>query len=366
MKRAGFTLVEMMVSSVIVVLLSAMFVSMLGQTGGIWQRTAGKVEQFREARAAFETMTTRLAQATLNTYWDYDNALLPTRYRRRSELRFISGPADSLLGDAPEGRARLTHAVFFQAPLGVTETERFRSYENLLCTWGYFLETGDDRALRPGVVGANMVPLRVRPRLYELWQPSETNRIYKFTSGASGRGYTGREWFRQLLAKETPPVHVLAENVLALVITPRLAPADEEEIKGIPATPADADFSPLAPEYLYDSSPTSVGNPATQRNLDPRTNPVHQLPPMLQVTMVACDEVSIARLGYTDTDEDPLSLAAKFRDSREFTSELLLAGGEESIESQLIARKAGYRIFTTNVVIRGAKWSREQVESPTP
>ena len=60
-RSGGFTLVEVMVATVIVVMLSAMFVTMLQQTGGIWQRTAGKVEQFREARAAFETITTRLA-----------------------------------------------------------------------------------------------------------------------------------------------------------------------------------------------------------------------------------------------------------------------------------------------------------------
>jgi uncharacterized protein (TIGR02599 family) len=366
MKRAGFTLVEVMISTLIVVLLSAMFVSMLGQTEGIWQRTARKVEQFREARAAFETMTTRLSQATLNTYWDYDDPATPTKYRRRSELRFVSGPADRLLGDPREGRSRFTHAVFFQAPLGVTENDRYRGYENLLCTWGYYLELGDDRALRPSVVTDRMVPLRVRPRLYELWQPSETNRIYKFTSGTSGRSYHGLEWFRQLLAVDSPPVHVLAENILALVITPRLSPTDETEIKGEPASVSDADFSPLAPDYLYDSSPVSAGNPPTQRNLDPRTNPVHQLPPILQVTMVACDETSISQLGYTTADADPLGLATKFRNSREFTTDALLAGGAESIESKLIERKVGYRIFTTNVIIRGAKWSREQAETPTP
>ncbi|MEQ1859293.1 MAG: Verru_Chthon cassette protein C [Chthoniobacteraceae bacterium] len=366
MKRAGFTLVEVMVASVIVVMLAAMFVALLSQTSGIWRRTAAKVEQFRAARAAFETITTRLAQATLNVYWDYDNPTLPTKYRRRSELRFVSGPADQLLGTAPDGRQWLTHAVFFEAPLGVTENDRYRGYENMLCASGFYLELGDDRAMRPSVISEAMVPLRIRPRLYEFWQPGEANRIYKFTSGASGRNYYGREWFRQPLASGAPPVHVLAENILALIITPRLAPAEETEIKGKPATVSDADFSPLAPDYLYDSSPTSVGNPATQRNLDPRTNPVHQLPPLLQVTMVATDEQSAELLGYTTAAADPLGLATKFRQSRDYTSDLLLSGGEESIESKLIAQKVGYRIFNTNVIIRGAKWSREQAEAMTP
>lgn len=366
LSRSGFTLVEVMVASVIVVMLSAMFVTILSQTGGIWRRSAGKVEQFREARAAFEAITTRLAQATLNTYWDYDNPTLPTKYRRRSELRFISGPADQLLGTAPTDRQWLTHAVFFQAPLGVTETDRYHGYENMLCASGFYLELGDDRTMRPSILSEEMAPLRVRPRLFEFWQPGEANRIYKFTSGTSGRNYFGREWFRQPHASESPPVHVLAENILALIITPRLAPADEAEIKGKPASTSDADFSPLAPDYLYDSSPVSVGNPATQRNLDPRTNPVNQLPPLLQVTMVATDEQSAGTLGYTAATADPLSLAAKFHKTRDYTSDLLLSGGEESVESKLIAQKVGYRIFNTNVIIRGAKWSREQVEAMTP
>jgi uncharacterized protein (TIGR02599 family) len=366
MKRAGFTLLELLISTLIVVMISTMLVYMMGQTGGIWQRTAGKSEQFNEARAAFERMTTRLAQATLNTYWDYDDPLAPTKYRRRSELRFISGPVDQLLGSGSAGTTRVTHAVFFQAPLGYTKTDSYHGYENLLCTWGYFVEVGDDRLLRPRFLSANAAPGPVRPRLYELGQEAERDRIYKFTSGASGRSYYGKEWFQQPLSADVPPVHVLAKNVIALVITPRLAPADEAAMKTGSAVDQSADSSPLAPNYLYDSSPVSVGNPPTSLHLDPRTNPVHQLPPMLQVTMVACDEMSMPRLGYSENSTDPLQVASKFRQTADFTRDLLLAGGADSLESLLIAHRANYRIFSTNVVIRGARWSREQAESSKP
>ena len=82
--------------------------------------------------------------------------------------------------------------------------------------------------------------------------------------------------------------------------------------------------------------------------------------------MIAVDEVSAERLGFDSAHADPLKLAKKFVRSRDYTRDLLLAGGPESVESQLIAQRANYRILTTNVVIRGAKWSREQAETMTP
>jgi hypothetical protein len=82
--------------------------------------------------------------------------------------------------------------------------------------------------------------------------------------------------------------------------------------------------------------------------------------------MLACDELGASRLGYSETSTDPLNVASRFQRSADFTRDLLIAGGGDSLESMLIARRANYRIFTTNVVIRGAKWSREQAESSKP
>lgn len=365
MKRtlsAGFTLVELMAASCVVLVITALLVGVLQQTGKIWQGTRGKAEQFREARGAFETITTRLAEATLNPYWDYNDPNQPTKYLRRSELRFTSGPAEKLLGQPMAGHRWLGQSVFFQAPLGYTEVDRYRGYDSL-CTWGYYLDLGDDPQKRPPFLTKQVAPTRLRPRLYELWVPTEENKIYKFTSGVSGRAYGGRDWFRQPLAQTPAPVHVLAENIVALIFLPRLAPADEAEVKG--SKPAvGADYSPLSPDYTYDSSPVTAANPADSRHLDRRLNPVHQLPPLLQVSMVAVDEASAAKLGYTSTDADPLGLRQKFTKSADFSKDLLRTGGVSAVESLLIARHANYRIFTTNVVLRAAKWSREQVEGP--
>ena len=75
----------------IISLLLIVLLQMTNSTSELWTRTTGKTEQFRAAREGFESMTRNLSQATLNTYWDYDNPNSPTRFMRQSELRFICG-----------------------------------------------------------------------------------------------------------------------------------------------------------------------------------------------------------------------------------------------------------------------------------
>src|SRR5437870_731932 len=74
----AFTLVEVMVSTVIVVILAGILISATDMTAKSFARTSSKIEQFSEARRGFEVMTRRLAEATLNTYYDYyDSANQP-------------------------------------------------------------------------------------------------------------------------------------------------------------------------------------------------------------------------------------------------------------------------------------------------
>jgi uncharacterized protein (TIGR02599 family) len=368
---AAFTLVEMLVSTAIVALLVVMLAGILQQTSTVWSRTTGKIEQFREARGAFENMTLRISQATLNTYWDYQYvgagpARTPQRYMRRSELRFISGPVDQLIDPNPTNRRRLTHATFFQAPLGVVENVKYKGFENLLCTWGYFVEVGGDLDYRPRFLDEELAPQKHRSRLIETWVAAERNLIYRHTSGVQGSivraiTYSGKDWFRDPLNLSAPPVHVLAENILALVLTPRLAPEDEEEVLG--TSGRRTDLSPLAPNYLYDTSPVGGANPADSRHSDGRLNPVAQLPPVIQVTMVAIDEASALRSGPSALDQDPFLLADRFKRSADYSKDLLRSDDSasgDSLEDRLIEARANYRIFTTNVIIRGSKWSREQ------
>jgi hypothetical protein len=55
----------------------------------------------------------------------------------------------------------------------------------------------------------------------------------------------------------------------------------------------------------------------------------------------------------------------KFRSSSNFDSDLHLSktipvDADTSLEAELIRQKVNYRIFTSNVPIRAAKWSRAQ------
>ncbi len=44
---------------------------MLDTIASIYRRMRSRIDTFQEARAGFETVTRRLSQAMLNTYWDY-------------------------------------------------------------------------------------------------------------------------------------------------------------------------------------------------------------------------------------------------------------------------------------------------------
>lgn len=371
--RGAFTLVELLVSMAVLTLLTLVLFAMLNQTASLWRYTSSKTEQFREARDGFEAMTRRIAQATLNTYWDYhypndDKTKPPDNYIRQSELRFISGQAEGANGVISTAvSTHSTHCTFFQAPLGFvmtgsSATANYQGLENLLNTWGYFVEFGSDQNLRPTPLPATL-PLRWRFRLMELMQPAEQLTLYKYTNGVPG--YTGHEWFLDALGQTPRPVHVLAENVVALVILPKLTPLDEAALANKPVVAGTA----LAPNYFYDS--TSVGSSASAANANDKgmLNSKNQMPPVVQVTMVTIDETSAARLA---TGADPgntgimpdLGLSGFFQVSANYQQDLLYdpanSPSQDSLEKRLVAKKLNYRIFTSEVSIKGAKWSRVQ------
>ena len=336
-RSAAFTLVEVLVASAILIVMTGFLLAVMDQTTRIWSSTSAKVEQFREARTGFERVTTRLAQATLNTYWDYDNPTTPTRYLRQSELRFISGSASTLLG-ASGTAARVTHSVFFNAPLGVTSNTSYSGLPNALNTFGYYVELADDTGQRPAFITTAMIPSRWRFRLMEFLEPTDNFSVYQYTNG--NPGVITNAWFTTA-ANNTPAFkRVVAENVIAFLVTPRLAKAEELPLQ------SNATQSPLAPNYSYDSTAT---------NANAQLNPKNQLPPVVQITMVAVDEKSANKLGLSGTGQSNI-----FNTSTLFTNTQNFAADLASLETTLVNTHVRYRIFTTNVHIRAAKWSREQ------
>ncbi len=357
--KGAFTLIELLVSLVILLVLLLMLVSITTSTQKTWTYTVGKIEQFREAREAFESITRRLSQATLNTYWDYerDASGVPTRYIRQSELRFISGPTSDLgiSGDRP------THGIFFQAPLGYVDNKTsYDGLDNLLNTWGYCIEFGDDNAsIPPFLAGIPNPPApQYRFRLMEMSESSEKLSIYGHEATANSSPQTAdgnskykeKTWFDVSLGAPGAagrPVRVLANNILALILLPKLTKEDQDRKNGS-SDNSDSANALLAPGYLYDS---------TVETADKDLNPKNQLPPVVRVTMVAVDETSYARFQGTSTAmPGALGLEGLFSDPSKYTADMT------TLENNLRTNKLNYRIFTTNISLKGAKWSREQIK----
>ena len=406
---AGFTLVELMVSTAIIGLIMVVLVNMTNQTSQTWRSTTEKIEKFQSARDGFESMTRKLAQATLNTNWDYldsagnvrdkavntpaFNAFVPAYYGRVTDLRFASGPmtatsavalqtnpASSFTGLSPApDLLRPGHGVFFQAPFGAVTDPNYSTMDNLLNTWGYFVEAGGDPS-RPAFVDNANVPERWRTRLMEFMQPAEKMSLYD----PADKTY---KWFTTGLTGANRPVRVLAENILTLIILPKLAKSDEDA-RAVQQSPQAA---LLAPQYIYDSQ-TTLNPGAVLTVTDPGVvNPKNQLPPIVMVTMIAVDERSMQRLadkychnaqlmaqsahgaqvsgspsemvmgmdqvygsGYTSLFTDASKLEGVPGTSN--------PGDLNLLETALSKAGITYRVFTSNVSIRGSKWSRIQTK----
>ncbi|MDQ3621136.1 MAG: Verru_Chthon cassette protein C [Verrucomicrobiota bacterium] len=325
-QATAFTLIEMLVSCAVLMILVGVVFQISDQTSRLWRSSAGKIQAFQEARAGFESMTRKLSQATLNAYFEYYNAqnerrtaqnasaFVPHHYARQSELHFISGP--DLLDSSPA----TTHAVFFQAPLGYAVNQDFKGLDSALNACGYFLQFSGDRQIRPPHVQS---PERHRYRLMEMPQRTEDLAVYDPDAGGD------RDWFTNGLNADPPVVRVLADNIVALVLWPKLSP--EEDPEG----------DDLTQDYLYDSRAPS--GPTR-----------HQLPPLVQVAMVAIDEPSAIRMTRGEQPPDfGIEMNTLFNRVTNYAADL------ETLRRALSSRGINYRTFSTSVSIREAKWSKQ-------
>lgn len=377
-RAAGFTLVELLLAMALLILIAALVSQAAQQTGEVWQRASGRIQAFQEARAAFESMNRTLAQATLNGYHDYYDAMnrprasfstaerasfVPAAYGRCSDLHFICGRAATLLAAAP--LRTQGHAVFFQAPLGRSATHD--SLRGALNACGYFIDFGSDDAFVPAPVRESPGHLpRYRFRLMEMVQRTERLGVYESGPGA------GRDWFANHARASS---RVLAENVVLLVLLP-LLPAYEDH-------PSAAGLGvSLAPCYQFNSrvprggledpawlgaSPPFPGDaflahPGPAHPARPSSRH-HQLPPLMRVILVVIDESS-ARQIQGDSADLPRALdldgAGLFRNAGSLEADLRavedICNAEPGNPTQNTLR-LNYRVFTTDLMMREARWS---------
>jgi uncharacterized protein (TIGR02599 family) len=227
--------------------------------------------------------------------------------------------------------------------------------------------------LRPNFITTSIEPARYRYRLTEMREPSDQLSIYNYTSelgGTSGilnctlyNSYSanGMNWFTTPLnavnSQGFPADRrVLAENIVALVLLPMLSPQD------------DPTGTALCPNYTYDSSLTDANNDPM---VSGSTNWKNQLPPVIQVTMVAVDEISFKRLQSGTSPpanlagDSPAASLFLTAGANIYTSSAQHPGYAQdlaALEAALQADKLNYRVFSTEVIIKGAKWSRAETQ----
>lgn len=299
--------------AVLALLLVVLF-SALNQTGAIWQRTRNQASAFQSARLAFDLMTRALGQSTLNVYYGYDDPAAPQKYIRKSDLHFVVDPPP--LGDFGQG-----NAVFFQAPLGWTQSSSSSGLPALLNAVGFYVTYGKD----PGLPAALRALDRNRFRLMQFLDPSENLRV---------QTVSGKDWFAasEVEANST----TLAENVILLLFWPQLSPGE------------DPSGSALTSNFRYDSRLPAA--PA------PQLVTTNQQPPLVRMIMVAIDEVSANRL--SDSSSPPTEITSALSGLFRTSSEAAYTADLQTLETRLNDERIGYRVFVGSVALRESKWSK--------
>jgi uncharacterized protein (TIGR02599 family) len=312
-KRQGFTLIEILVSMAVLALLLGFLFAALDNSSRLLGRANEQIEAFQEARTAFDSLARSLRSATLNTYWDYDDPNQPQRYIRQSELHFVIRPGDSA-GAAKDG-------VFFPSSRSYNqEAGDSRALTNLLNTCGFYVEFGPDAP--PGDI-----PARQRYRLKQLLLPGSDMRVFSST-GAQDFG-----WFTDYLGRSV----TLAENIILLRAWPR---------SRVPLDPDDPESDSLTTDYGYNSRKNAGATP------QPLT--ANQMPPLIDLTMVAIDETSAQRVG-------PSVIAGALAGLFETSTRTAYDQDMQTLETRLSSAQppVSYRIFRATLPIEESKWSKD-------
>lgn len=352
----AFTLVEILVSLGVLAILLLISAEVIGTVQTTWTSTNARVSQFREARTAFDIITRNLSQATLNTYLDYDNNYLtaadpaaatttaPTRYVRKSDLRFVCGPAATLVQSGGGPGILPGHAVFFQAPLGIAHDPSFAGLDRLLCGRGYFVQFTSDEFFRPEFIASST--LRYRYRLMEYSPPAEQNLIY--ADPATKQAWMNRAGIplqRGETALNRSLTRPVADNIIALVISPMI----DNDVGA-----ASRSSTQIAENFQYDSEQIRLEN---QFGLG-QQGTQYLLPPLVRVVLVAIDETSADRLSQTSGDAGTPPFGTQISDLITNKPASQLNDTLEEVGQILRQQyRVNYRIFSATVSLRGAKWS---------
>jgi len=334
--RFGFTIIELLAAMAVLIVLLGIVVAVTNSVTLTMRRATAGIDTLAGARAGFDVLNRSLSHATLNTYWDYDDPLNPSIYLRRSDLQFLI-------------RQNPNHGqeIFFASPETYSRDAGLRSTRGLLNASSAFVKYGSSAEFQPTVVGNP----RFRYRLMFGMQPTEQLSIFNKPQRTAGQAessyrsaiqsyWDANTWITDISQTSTKGfVAPLAENVIALIALPRLSIAE------------DSTATDLTPDgkYAYNSQANAMSVPQSVT--------ANQLPPVIQITMIAISEASAARLD-TGTGTPPAdiesALSGKFSDVTNFQQDL------DDVTKALAAKNIEFRIFTSSVPLRESKWSRAQ------
>jgi len=342
--RAGFTILELLVACAIFAVMMGLISMAISQmTKGI-QTSTSKVDAFQNARTAFETVSRTLPNAALNPYIDYfiasggsyvsrgTNTNAPTYYGRSSDLNFFITNASSGIGSATD---TVTHAVFFQAPLGYSTNTNYTLPQGVLNPCGFFVAYGVDIGRTNMMTNSIYSGLKnnYRFRLHQ-WVSSSEELQVNTNTGVISNNWIGNG---KLKLGTTWGCRPLADNIIAFVAR-------------VPATNASGGFTNVPNSYFYNSSQTWSSSSTIQ------PAQMNQLPPFVEITMVAVDENAMIRLAGSATDASSAatalginSLSSLFTNASSYTADL------NAITAGLSSKNVPYRVFTTTVPLRGAR-----------
>lgn len=377
--KGGFSILELLIASVVFVIIVGVVLNFTDQTSKIWRGATAKIQAFQEGRAGFDAMTRNLAQAMLNTYYDYYNSdnvarsslksassrasFVPVKYDRMSDLHFVAGQAQTLLAGCNPPIVTQTQAVFFQAPKGYVVSDTLQGLDNALNATGYFLQFDNGSSTVPDFIKNSAgYKDRYRWRMMEVTQGAENLAVYDPSKGAGEKN----DWFVDHVSTES---RVIAENVIALVLLPKLP--DRQDQSGIALAPnynfnsrvqlgasGDSEWAGAEPPFPADAF-SATGPDGKSVSMTRH----HQLPPVIKAVMVVIDEASAARLQGSSTTVPPavdLSGTGLFTDASKFDEDL------QAVENICNAipgnvtgntQKLNYRVFSTDIIMRQAKWS---------
>jgi uncharacterized protein (TIGR02599 family) len=332
--QSAFTLVELMVACAVLAVMLILISITIGQVSKGVKTSTEKVDAFQSARTGLESVTRAVSVAVLNTYLDYyvltngtyqsrgSSTNPPQFYGRQSDLHFLatnlgSGELSTLKDLTP-----VTHGLFFQAPLGYNTNTLVTNPPGSLNGCGFFVAYGNDPT-RPVITGLNNRP---RFRLYQWLQSTEELREFSAT------GKIDPAWINPSTTNGLRP---LAENIIAFVV----------RVPSITATNA-----------------TNYGwNSLTNWTSGAQPTQMHQLPPLINVTMVAIDEAAANRLiapTVTDVTNAITALGLPNNYTSLFATDSKYDTDLQSVENALVARRIPYRIFSSTIPLRGSRWSQ--------